>query len=89
VANSYYLIAVDKLEPARTLAPTQGAAHQLFQFCICPNAPKAIVQADWLDDAAIAAVGTYLGDLQPDGSAPQAVYEELSKLEWQSPMEGY
>lgn len=89
MANSYYLIAADKVETARAYAPTQGLPHQLFGVRWNNDGTKAIVQADWLDDAAIAALGTYLGDLQPDGFAPQAVYEELSKPEWQPPVDEY
>lgn len=85
--NAYYLIDGVKLEQARQYAPATGLPNQLFQYVISPDGTKAIVQADWLDDAAIAALGMYLGDLQPDGSAPQAVYDELAKPEWQVPME--
>ena len=87
--NAYYLIDADKLDQARQYAPASGLPNQLFQYVISPDGTKAIVQADWTDAAWLDANGTFLGELQPDGSASQAVYEELAKPEWQSPIDEY
>jgi len=81
--NAYYLTDVDKIEQAKQYAPTTGLPNQLFQVIVSPNNTKAIVQADWTDVEAMNSIGTFLGELQPDGSAPQAVHEELTKPEWQ------
>lgn len=83
--NAYYLISADKLDQARQYAPTTGLPNQLFQYVISPDGTKAIVQADWSEEgvAWLNANGTFLGELQPDGSAPEAVFDELTKPEWQ------
>ncbi|MHB1418496.1 MAG: hypothetical protein ACYCX4_02750 [Bacillota bacterium] len=83
MSNSYYLVAAENIEAARALAPTQGEPNQLFQIHVSPDGTQAIVQADWTDDAAMALLGTYLGDLQENGSASQGVYDETAKPEWQ------
>ena len=86
--NAYYLINANKLEQACQYASTTGLPNQLFQYTISPDGTKAIVQADWSEEgiAWLNANGTFLGELQPDGSASDAVYEELAKPEWQPPM---
>ena len=81
--NAYYLIDANKLDQARQYAPTEGLPNQLFQFTISPDGTKAIVQADWVDTSWLDVNGTFLGELQPDGSASQEVYDELAKPEWQ------
>jgi len=89
--NAYYLIDATLLEQARQFAPTVGLPNQLFQYVVSLDGSKAIVQAEWGEDALawLNEHSIFLGELQPDGSAPQAVYEELAKPEWQSPMEEY
>jgi hypothetical protein len=81
--NSYYLITASKIDDARQYALTEGLPNQLFQVTINPTGDLAIVQAEWTDIAAMDALGTNLGELQADGSAPQAIYDELAKSEWQ------
>lgn len=83
--NSYYLISTTLLEQARQYAPVEGLPNQLFQYIVNPSGTKAIVQADWPEEALawLNANGTFLGDLQPDGSASQAVYDEMAKPKWQ------
>lgn len=85
--NAYYLISADELDQARQYAPVFGLPNQLFQYTISPDSTKAIVQADWVDTTWLNANGTFLGELQPDGSAAQAVYDELAKPEWQPQIE--
>lgn len=87
--NAYYLISADKLEQACQYAPTKGLPNQLFQYIVSPDGKKAIVQADWSEEGVtwLNANGIFLGELQPDGSAPQAVFEELAKPGWQPSME--
>jgi len=85
--NAYYLIDASMLDQAKQYAPTAGQPNQLLQFTISPDGTKAIVQADWIDTAWLTTNGTLLGELQPDGSASQGVYDELAKPEWQTPME--
>ncbi len=87
--NAYYLINANKIEQIRQYAPEVGLPNQLFQCVISPDGTKAIVQADWSEEGVtwLNANGTFLGELQPDGSAPEAVYDELAKPEWQGPME--
>lgn len=87
--NAYYLISADKLEQAKRYAPTTGFSNQLFQYTVSSDGTKAIVQADWSEEGVIwlNENGVFLGELQPDGSAPQAVYDELAKPEWQTPAE--
>jgi alpha-mannosidase len=87
--NAYYLISADKLEQARQLAPSAGLPNQLFQYCISLDGTKTIVQADWSEEALtwLNKNGTFLGELQADGSASQGVYEELAKPDWQPPAE--
>lgn len=81
--NIYYLINASDIDKAKQYAPTEGLPNQLFQCCISNDGTKAIVQADWTDKAAMDALGTSLGELQPDGNASQAVYDELATYEWQ------
>lgn len=78
MANAYYLIDAGKIKDAKTIAPLQGLPNQFFQYSVSPDGTKAIVQADWTDDAAMVALGTCLGELQPDGSAPQTVVSEVA-----------
>jgi len=83
--NTYYVISADKINQARQYTTVSGLPNQLFQYVISPDSTKAIVQADWSEDgvAWLNANGTFLGELQPDGSASKAVYDELAKPEWQ------
>lgn len=83
--NAYFLITADKLERSKQYAPVVGNPNQLFQYVFSPDGTKAIVQADWSEEgvAWLNDNGIYLGELQPDGLAPQAVYDELAKPEWQ------
>ena len=84
MANRYYLLTADKVEQACALAPTEGRQNQLFGVRYSDDGSKAIVQADWPQEALpwLDENGVYLGDLQPDGAAPAAVYDELAKEEW-------
>ena len=87
--NAYYLINASLIEQARQCAPQTGFPNQLFQCVISPNGTKATVQAEWNDEAVVwlSENATFLGELQPDGSASQGVYEELEKPGWQWPVE--
>lgn len=84
MANTYYLVTADKIDQVKALAPMEGLPNQLLQIRCNNNNTKIIVQADWVDDASIAALGTYIGYLHPDGIASQGVCDELAKPEWQS-----
>jgi hypothetical protein len=77
--NTYYLITADEVETARSCAATDGLPHQLFGIRYNNDGSKAIVQAGWQETPP----GTYLG-AYIDGQAEQAVYDELTKAEWQS-----
>lgn len=83
--NAYFLIDASLLEQTYQYAPKVGLPNQLFQCVISPDGTKAIVQAEWSEEGVkwLNVNGTFLGELQPDGSAPQAVYDELAKPEWQ------
>lgn len=85
--NTYYIVNANQIEQARQYAPETGLPNQLFQCTVNPNGASAIVQADWIDTVWLNTNGTYLGELQPDGSASQEVYDELAKPEWQYTME--
>lgn len=85
--NRYYLLNLTwviedevtyspELVQARSLAPSEGLPNKLFQCSISSDKTKAIVQAEWTDIEAMDALGTSLGELQSDGSAPQAVFDE-------------
>jgi hypothetical protein len=78
MANSYYLISPTDIETARNYAPIEGLPNQLFQVVTSSDGTKTIVQADWTDTAWLDANGIYFGDLQPDGSAPQAALNEVA-----------
>jgi len=69
---------------ARQYTPIEGLPNQLFQYCVSPDGTKAIVQAEWTDVTAMHTIGADLGELQSNGSAPQTVFDELAKPEWQS-----
>lgn len=84
MSNRYYLVTADKVEQARTLAPAEGLPSELFSTRWNHDKSKAIVQANWTDDMAMDTLGTDLGERQADGYAPQAVYDELTKPEWQA-----
>lgn len=81
MANAYYLIPVDRIDDARQLAPSEGLPNQLFQVGYSPDGAKAIVQADWLDENLMNELGICLGEMQDDGFAPQAVYDEQETWE--------
>jgi hypothetical protein len=78
MANTYYLINAEDIENAKRYAPSEGLPNQLFQFSLSPDNIKAIVQADWVDNEVMETLGTNLGNLQLDGSAPQAVYNVIT-----------
>lgn len=78
MANTYYLIDSSKIPDAKNLASTEGLPNQLFQYTLSPDGTKAIVQADWINDAEMGMLGTYLGELQPNGSAPQTAVNEVA-----------
>lgn len=83
--NCYFLIDANKLEEAKTFAPSTGAPSQLFQYTISPDGTKAVVQADWSEEGIewLSKNGVYLGRLLENGLAEQSVYNELAKPEWQ------
>lgn len=80
--NVYYVISADKIDQARQYAPASGLPNQLFQYVISPSGTKAIVQADWLDTSWLDQNGVFLGELQPDGGATQAVYDYMNSDDW-------
>lgn len=79
MANAYYVVTAAEVDEARACAPTEGAAHELFQIRYSADGSRAIVQAAWAEIPP----GTLLG-YYANGQADQAVYEELAKEEWQS-----
>lgn len=90
--NAYYLISTDKIQRASQFAREKGLPDYVSLTAVYSNdGSKAIVQVDWPEEgvAWLNENGVFLGELQPDGSAAPAVYEELAKPEWQTPMEEY
>lgn len=83
MAITYYLIDAGQMQVAQAYAPTSGLPSQLFACLVSPRADKAIVRAEWTDESWLRENGVCLGELQPDGSAPQAVFDEMAKEEWQ------
>lgn len=60
------------MEQARQYAPATGLPNQLFLCVVSLDGTKAIVQAEWSEGGLtwLNEHGTFLGELQPDGSAP-------------------
>lgn len=80
--NLYYVIDAAKVDEARKYAPTEGLPNQLFQLSYSPSGAKAVVQAEWLDVAAMDLLGVRIGALLASGQAEASVYAYSASDEW-------
>ena len=82
--NAYYLIPVERLEEAQQYATKDGLPCQKFHYALTEDGKFAIVQAEWTDEAGIAALGEKLGEFankQPSTDIAAAVATEVPVLQ--------
>lgn len=80
--NTYYAVDLDKLEKIRIKATTNSdQPHENFHYAVIGD--KAIVQAEWLDEAGVAAIGEKLGKHIDGGLAEAVVVEKVGKVKEQ------